>query len=316
MNALITGGAGFIGSHLTGHLLDLGWEVHVIDDLSTGAIKNIHMFKKNPRFSYSVDTVLNRPLMTELVDEADVVFHLAAVVGVQLVLASPVNTIETNIKTTELVLELCARKNTPVLLTSTSEVYGKSDASLFKEDDDMILGSTSYSRWCYASTKIIDEFLAQAYTRERGLPAVAVRLFNTVGPRQSSRYGMVVPRFVDQAILGDPITVYGDGAQRRSFTWVGDVVAALVSLTSSGSTGVFNVGHTKDISIWELAETVKEMTDSTSEIILVPYEEAYTAEFEDMRRRQPDLTKIHRAIGYSPTLNLREILTRIIDANS
>src|SRR5919109_1137083 len=267
--ALITGGAGFIGSHLSEALLERGDAVQVIDDLSTGSMRNIIHLKGHPRFSYMLDTVMNRPLMLELVDQADVVFHLAAAVGVRLIVEQPVRTIETNIKATELVLDLCAHKQKPVLLASPSEVYGKLDRPVFSEEGDLVLGPTSRARWCYAASKIIDEFLAKAYFKERGLPTVVVRLFNTIGPRQTGQYGMVVPRFIRQALLGEPITVYGDGRQRRSFTWV--------------------------------AELVKAMTDSPSEIVCIPYEQAYEAGFEDMARRLPDLTKMQHTIGYRPT---------------
>jgi Nucleoside-diphosphate-sugar epimerases len=251
--ALITGGAGFIGSHLTEALLERGWRVEVIDDLSTGSIRNIEHLKGHPGFSYVLDTVMNRPLMAELVDRADVIFHLAAAVGVRLIVEAPVHTIETNIKATEVVLELAARKKKPVLLSSTSEVYGKLNKEKFSEEDDLVLGPTSRSRWCYAASKIIDEFLARAYWKEKGLPTVVVRVFNTIGPRQTGQYGMVVPRFVRQALLRQPITVYGNGRQRRSFTWVGDVVEAMIRLIQEPRAygEVFNVGHTEEISIYE-----------------------------------------------------------------
>ena len=314
LKALITGGAGFIGSHLAEFLLNKGWKVKIIDDLSTGSIENIEHLKQNPRFSYVLDTVLNRPLMMELIDWADVVFHLAAAVGVRLIVERPVQTIETNIKTTELVLELCARKRKPVLISSTSEVYGKLNKDKFNEEDDLVLGPTSKFRWCYAASKIIDEFLAKAYYKERKLPVVVVRLFNTIGPRQTGQYGMVVPRFINQALRGEPITVYGDGSQRRSFTWVGDVVDAMVKLIQHPKAygEVFNLGHTKDISILELAKLVKELTGSSSEIVFIPYEKAYEPGFEDMRRRLPDISKVQELIGYRPTLDLPEMLKRII----
>jgi UDP-glucose 4-epimerase len=314
MRALVTGGAGFVGSHLVEELLVRGYAVDVIDDLSTGSIDHVEPYKKDPRFSYVIDTVLNRPLLAELVDGADVVFHLAAAVGVRLIVERPVRTIETNIKATELVLELAAKKQRRVVLTSTSEVYGKLDKPLFSEDDDLVLGATSRSRWCYAASKIIDEFLAQAYFAEQGLPVAVVRLFNTIGPRQTGRYGMVVPRFVTQALQGEPLTVYGDGTQRRSFTWVGDVVNALVSLSEHGGAygGVFNVGHTKDITVHDLARLVKTLTGSASPIVLVPYDEAYQKGFEDMPRRMPDISRINALIGYKPRLGLREMLEQTI----
>jgi UDP-glucose 4-epimerase len=312
--ALITGGAGFIGSHLAEALLQLGWRVEVIDDLSTGGIDNIMHLKGNPHFSYVLDTVMNRSLMMELVDRADLVFHLAAAVGVRLIVEQPVRTIETNIKATELTLELSARKGKPTLLISTSEVYGKSERQKFNEEDDLILGPTSRARWCYAASKIIDEFLAKAYYKEKALPTVVLRIFNTIGPRQTGQYGMVVPRFVRQALSGKPISVYGDGSQQRSFTWVGDVVGAMINLIQNPAAygEVFNVGHTKEISILELARMVQKMADSTSDIIFVPYDQAYEQGFEDMRRRLPDLSKIERLIGYKPSVDLPELLGRII----
>jgi UDP-glucose 4-epimerase len=313
-SALITGGAGFVGSHLAEALLERGWRVEVLDDLSTGSIENVSHLKAHSHFSYVLDTVMNRPLLLELVDRADMVFHLAAAVGVRMVVERPVHTIETNIKATELVLELAARKRKPVLLTSTSEVYGRLDKPRFNEEDDLVLGSTSRSRWCYAASKIIDEFLAKAYFKERGLPTVIVRLFNTIGPRQTGQYGMVVPRFVRKALAGEPIPVYGDGTQRRSFTWVGDVVNAMIALIQHRQAygEVFNIGHSKEISIYELAVLIKTLTGSPSEIHLVPYEQAYEAGFEDMHRRMPDIAKLQRLIGYEPTLDLGEILRRII----
>jgi len=312
--ALITGGAGFIGSHLAEALLERGWSVEVVDDLSTGSIENISHLKGHPHFAYVLDSVMNRSLMLEMVDRADVIFHLAAAVGVRLIVEKPVHTIETNIKATELILELAARKRRPLLLASTSEVYGKLDKPRFSEDDDVILGPTSKSRWCYAASKMIDEFLARAYFKEHGLPTGVARLFNTIGPRQTGQYGMVVPRFVRLALAGQPIPVYGDGTQRRSFTWVGDVVGAMLALIAHPQAygEVFNIGHTKEISIYELAALVKEMTASASEITLVPYEQAYEAGFEDMLRRAPDITKIQRLIGYRPGLGLPEMLERVI----
>ena len=311
---LITGGGGFIGSHLAEALLEQNHEVQIIDDLSTGSIENIEHLKPHPHFSYVIDTVMNRPLMAELVDRADVVFHLAAAVGVRLIVEQPVQTIETNIEASKIVLEMAAKKKKKVLISSTSEVYGKLDKERFSEEDNLVLGPTSKARWCYAASKIIDEFLAKAYFTERGLPVVVVRVFNTIGPRQTGQYGMVVPRFVRQALLGEPITVYGDGAQRRSFTWVGDVVNALIALSGHPEAvgEVFNIGHTKDISIHELALMVKELTESSSEIVFVPYEEAYGEGFEDMPRRLPNFPKIKRLIDYRPTLDLSEMLERII----
>lgn len=312
--ALITGGAGFVGSHLARNLLGRGWTVKVIDDLATGSIENIADLEDDPEFSFVLDSVTNAPLMRELVDSVDVVFHLAAAVGVRLIVEQPVRTIQCNIKGTEVVLELCARDAKPVLLTSTSEVYGKLDAPKFSEEDDMVLGPTSRARWCYAASKIIDEFLARAYFKENGLPSIVVRLFNTIGPGQTGKYGMVVPRFVRQALAGQPITVYGDGTQRRSFTWAGDVVQAVIALVQQpGAYGqVFNVGHTEDISIYELAVMIREMSDSDSDIELVPYDQVYDDEFEDMARRMPDLSKIQALIGYRPSMRLPQMLEEII----
>jgi UDP-glucose 4-epimerase len=312
--ALLTGGAGFIGSHLAEALLQIGWSVQVVDDVSTGSIDNINHLKDNPRFSYVLESVMNRSLMMELVDRADLIFHLAAEVGVLLIVEQPVRTIETNIKATELVLELSARKAKPVLLISTSEVYGKSERPKFNEEDDLILGATSRARWCYAASKIIDEFLAKAYYKEKKLPTVIVRIFNTIGPRQTGQYGMVVPRFVRQALLNEPITVYGDGNQQRSFTWVGDVVGAMIKLIQNPQAygEVFNIGHTKEISILDLASMVIKMTGSQSKIVLVPYDQAYEQGFEDMRRRLPDLSKIENLIGYKPSMNLPELLNQTI----
>ncbi len=311
---LITGGAGFVGSHLAETLLEQGYIVEVLDDLTTGSVENIAHLKSHSRFRYVLDSVMNRSLLLELVDRADLIFHLAAAVGVRLIVEEPVRTIETNIRATELILELAARKGRPVLLTSTSEVYGKLDKPAFGEEDDMVLGPTSRARWCYAASKIIDEFLAKAYFKEKGLPTVIVRLFNTIGPRQTGQYGMVVPRFVCQALSGKPLTVYADGNQRRSFTWVGDVVQAMIALMQYPSAygEVFNLGHTKEISILELAVLVKKMTASPSEITFVSYEDAYEASFEDMPRRLPDISKVQKLVGYRPTLDLSAVLERVI----
>ena len=315
MRALITGGAGFIGSHLAEELLKRGDDVVVIDDLSTGSFENIAHLKGQPGFSYVIDTIQNRSVMAELVDGVEVVFHLAAAVGVRLIIDKPVQTIETNIKGTELVLELAAKKRKRVLIASTSEVYGKTNALPFAEDTDTVLGATTKSRWSYACSKAIDEFLALAYWREHKVPVVIVRLFNTVGPRQTGRYGMVIPNFVKQALDGKPITVFGDGTQSRCFTWVGDAVTALIDLMEhEGAIGqVFNVGSDHEVSIADLASTIKQMTGSESPVVLVPYEEAYEQGFEDMRRRVPDLTKIRRLIGYEPSVALPKILSEIIE---
>jgi UDP-glucose 4-epimerase len=314
LHALITGGAGFIGSHLAEELVACGWRVGVLDDLSTGARRNIEHLEFFPGFSFHQGSATDPAALAELVPQADVVFHLAAAVGVRLIVDQPVRTIATNIKATELVLELAARHRCQVLLASTSEVYGKLDQEKFAETDDLVLGPTHKARWCYAASKIIDEHLALAFAREMGLRVSVLRLFNTIGPRQTGQYGMVVPRFVRQALCGEPITVYGDGKQRRSFTWVGDAVHAMIALAQHPRAAgeVFNIGHTKDISIHELALLVRELTRSRSEVVLVPYEEAYQSGFEDMRRRLPDIRKLRRVIGYRPTFNLPEMLDAII----
>src|SRR5215207_6616955 len=285
MRYLITGGAGFIGSHLAEELLERGNGVHVLDDLSTGAMDNIRHLKGHSRFSYTIESAASPATVAELVDEADVVFHLAAAVGVDLIVDSPVRTIETNVHCTEIVLAAANKKKKPVFVASTSEVYGKSTDLPFREDGDLLLGPTTTGRWSYACSKAIDEYLALAYCKERRLPIVVGRLFNTVGPRQTGRYGMVVPSFVRQALAGEPITVYGDGHQRRCFCHVKDVVRALADLMDSDTAAgeVFNVGSTEEVTIMELAERVRAACDSQSEIRHVPYEEAYEAGFEDMR---------------------------------
>ena len=312
--ALVTGGAGFIGSHLASDLLERGWAVEIVDDLSTGREENVADLKGNPRFSVVEGSVMDRHLMHDLIDRADVVFHLAAAVGVQLIVEQPVRTIESNIRGTELILELSSLNGTPVLLTSTSEIYGKLDHAEFDEEDDMVLGPTSRARWCYAASKIIDEFLAIAYYKEQRLPTIIVRLFNTVGPRQTGQYGMVVPRFVRQTLAGEPITVYGDGTQRRSFTWISDVVGSMIALIGRPEAygKVFNIGHTEEISIYDLAVMVKELTGSDSGIEFIPYEQAYEPGFEDINRRLPNLAKIRALIGYEPSMNLPAMLKKII----
>jgi UDP-glucose 4-epimerase len=312
--ALITGGAGFIGSHLAAELLERGWRVAVLDDLTTGRRANLAPIERRPGFSFTQGSADDPVLLARLVSRADVVFHLAAAVGVRLIVEQPVRTIITNIRATELVLEHAARAGCAVLVASSSEVYGKLDVAKFAETDDLVLGATERSRWCYAASKIIDEHLALAFAREAGAWVTVVRLFNTIGPRQTGRYGMVVPRFVQQALAGEPITVYGDGTQRRSFTWVGDAVGAMIALVGhAGAAGeIYNVGHTRDIAIRELAELVKRLCRSASAIELVPFERAYEEGFEDMVRRLPDITKVQRAIGYAPSLDLPEMLRRVI----
>ena len=314
MKAFLTGGAGFIGSHLAERLLDLGYEVLVLDNLSTGSIENIAHLKGSPRFSYVVDSVTNEPLLAEMIDRCDVVFHLAAAVGVKLIVEQPVHTIETNVHGTEVVLKHAAKKKKLVFIASTSEVYGKSTDVPFRESADLVLGPSEKHRWAYACSKLIDEFLALAYWKEKKLPVVVVRLFNTVGPRQTGQYGMVLPTFVRQALAGEPITVFGDGTQSRSFTFVGDVVDALVTLAQEPRAigGVFNIGNTGEISIQALAERVKTLTGSRSPIQFVPYDEAYEAGFEDMPRRVPDISKIAELIGYEPKVALDDIITRVI----
>lgn len=314
MRYLITGGAGFVGSHLAEGLLQLGHEVSVIDDLSTGTILNIRHLKAEPRFHYVIDTCANRPLLAELVDEADIIYHLAAAVGVKLIVESPVRTLETNIKLTELVLELAHKKKRPVFVASTSECYGKSEQFPFQEEGDLVLGPTSKGRWSYACSKLIDEFLAIAYYRERRLPTVVGRLFNTVGPRQTGQYGMVVPTFVKQALSGQPLTVFGDGTQSRCFTHVRDVVTALIALMQRPEAygQVFNIGNTEEISISQLAEQVVRRTGTRSSITLIPYEKAYEPGFEDMPRRVPDIRKVQNLIGWQPTIGLGQILDDVI----
>jgi UDP-glucose 4-epimerase len=315
LRLLITGGAGFIGSHLAEAYLERGDEVSIIDDLSTGSIENIQHLKKHPRFDYTIESVRNFPVLAELVDRSDVVIHLAAAVGVQLIVESPVRTIETNVRGTEVVLEVANKKKKTVLIASTSEVYGLSDRVPFREDGNLVLGSTSKGRWSYACSKAIDEFLALAYWREKRLPTIIVRLFNTVGPRQTGQYGMVVPRFVKQAIAGRPMTVFGDGKQTRCFCHVADVVGALMKLVDTpASVGeVFNIGSTEEVSILQLAETVKRMASSSSEIVFVPYDEAYEEGFEDMPRRVPDTTKIDQLVGFRPTFTLDGIIRSVIE---
>jgi UDP-glucose 4-epimerase len=312
---LITGGAGFIGSHLAEGLLASGHRVHVLDDLSTGAMDNIRHLKDNPSFSYTIESAASRATIAELVDEADVVFHLAAAVGVDLIVDSPVRTIETNVHCTEVVLDVANKKQKPVFIASTSEVYGKSADLPFREDGDLLLGPTTKGRWSYACSKAIDEYLALAYWKERGLPVVIGRLFNTVGPRQTGRYGMVVPSFVRQSLAGEPITVNGDGQQRRCFCHVKDVVRAIADLMESAPAvgEVFNIGSTEEITILQLAERVRSACHSDSELRLIPYEEAYETGFEDMRRRVPDIGKVVELLGWRPTHTLDEILTDVIE---
>ncbi|HEV8308804.1 MAG TPA: NAD-dependent epimerase/dehydratase family protein [Methylomirabilota bacterium] len=314
MKALVTGGAGFIGSHLTEALLAAGHEVAVLDDLSTGRLENVKAVQGHPRFALTLGSVTDEALVQKLVDAADVVYHLAAAVGVRLILERPVETIATNIVGTEVVLRAAAHRRPRVVLASTSEVYGKNDQVPLGEEDDRLLGPTTKSRWSYACSKAIDEFLGLAYHQERGLPVVIIRFFNTVGPRQTGRYGMVVPRFVRQALDGQPITVYGDGRQSRCFTDVEDAVRATIALALSSEVAgqVFNVGSAQEVTITELAERVRALTGSASPIVYVPYQEAYQPGFEDLRRRVPAIGKAERAVGYRPQVALDETLTRVI----
>lgn len=315
MRVLITGGAGFIGSHLAEALLNGGHEVDIIDNLSTGSIRNVGHLKSNPRFKYTIDTLTNEPLLAELIDRNDVIFHFAAAVGVKLIVEQPVHTIETNVHGTEVVLKHANKKKKKVVIASTSEVYGKSTDVPFREDADLVMGATMKHRWAYACSKAIDEFLALAYYKERGLPVIIVRFFNTVGPRQTGQYGMVLPSFVRQALAGEPITVFGDGTQSRSFTYVGDVVECLLKLIQEPKAigQVFNIGNKEEVTILKLAEIVKSLTGSSSRIEFIPYDQAYEEGFEDMPRRVPDLAKVHQLIGYEPKVQLNEIITKVIE---
>lgn len=315
MKTLITGGAGFIGSHLAERLLTEGHEVQVLDNLSTGSIDNIAHLKGTKGFTYRIDSVTNEPLLAEMIDGSDVIFHLAAAVGVRLIVDQPVHTIETNVHGTEVVLKHANKKKKLVCIASTSEVYGKSTDVPFCETADSVLGPSSKHRWAYACSKLIDEFLALAYWKEKKLPVVIARLFNTVGPRQTGEYGMVLPTFVRQALAGEPLTVFGDGKQSRSFTYVGDVVGALIKLVQEPRAvgEVFNIGNTGEVTIRDLAERVKVLTASSSDIRCVPYDKAYEAGFEDMPRRVPDISKINNLIGYEPTLALDDIVRTVIE---
>jgi UDP-glucose 4-epimerase len=312
---LITGGAGFIGSHLAEALLKEGHEVDIIDNLSTGSIRNVSHLKSQTKFKYVIDTLTNEPLLAELIDRNDVVFHFAAAVGVKLIVEQPVHTIETNVHGTEVVLKHANKKKKKVIIASTSEVYGKNLDVPFHEDADLVMGATVKHRWAYACSKAIDEFLALAYYKERGLPVIIVRFFNTVGPRQTGQYGMVLPSFVQQALANEPITVFGDGTQARSFTYIGDVVGCLMKLVAEPKAigQVFNIGNKEEVTILKLAEMVKARTGSSSSIVFVPYDKAYEAGFEDMPRRVPDLRKVHDLVGYEPKVQLDEIITRVIE---
>ena len=315
MKALITGGAGFVGSHLADQLLAQGHEAMVLDNLSTGSIENIAHLKGRAGFAYTIDSVTNESLLAELIDQNDVVFHLAAAVGVKLIVEQPVHTIETNVHGTEVVLKHANKKKKLVFVASTSEVYCKSADVPFREGADLVLGATVRHRWAYACSKLLDEFLALAYWKEKKLPVVVVRLFNTVGPRQTGQYGMVLPTFVRQALAGQPITVFGDGTQTRSFTYVADVVDALIKLAQEPRAvgEVFNVGNTEEVSIGALGQRVKALSGSDSPIQFIPYDEAYEAGFEDMPRRVPDISKVHALVGFEPRMGLDDIIRTVIE---
>lgn len=315
MRALITGGAGFIGSHLAERLLGEGHEVLVVDNLSTGRFANIRHLESNPRFRFVLGTILDERLMKELVEQCDEVYHLAAAVGVEYIINNPLQSLTTNIRGTEIVLEMANRGKQKVIIASTSEIYGKNGSKPFKEDDDRILGSTRINRWSYATTKAVDEFLALAYWKERKVPVVIVRFFNVIGPLQTGEYGMVVPRFVKQALLNRSITVYGDGEQRRCFTDISDAIDGLLALVRhSDAVGeIFNLGTSEEISINALALKIKEMTESTSPIEYIPYEQVYGSSYEDMKYRVPDLGKIRALVNYEPKVTLDEALAKIIE---
>jgi len=314
MKVFITGGAGFIGSHLAECLIRDGHRVLVLDDLSTGQMSNIESLIGNPAFDYRIGSVRNSPLVTELVDRCDATVHLAAAVGVRLIVEQPVRTIETNVHGTEVVLDAAARKQKPVLIASSSEVYGKSAKVPFREDDDLVLGPTLHSRWAYACSKALDEWLGLAYFREKGVPVVIARFFNTVGPRQTGRYGMVLPNFAGQAVRGEPITVFGSGEQSRCFAHVLDVVESVKRLIFNPKSygQVFNIGSSREVTINQLAEMVRQMARSSSPIVRLPYEEAYADGFEDMMRRVPAVEKLERCIGFKPSSSLERIVEDVV----
>lgn len=315
MKILITGGAGFIGSHLSDAVLKQGHEVTIVDDLSTGRMDNFEHVRQYPNFHFVIETILNETVMDRLISECDMIYHLASAVGVQLIVNHPVEVIERCVIGTHVVLKIANRYKKKVLLTSTSEIYGKNSKVPFSEEDDRVLGPTTKSRWSYSSSKAIDEFLALAYYKEMNLPSVIVRLFNTTGPRQTGQYGMVVPRFIGQALKNETITVYGDGLQSRCFCHVSDIIAALIKLKDEPKAvgQIFNVGNDEEISILDLAKRVKKITGSKSEIKHIPYDEAYESGFEDMARRVPSTEKLNKLIGWTPKISLDELLYSIAE---
>ncbi len=314
MRALITGGAGFIGSHLAEELINNGSQVVILDNLSTGRLQNVAHFQENPNRELVIDTVLNESLVDKLAERCDVIFHLAAAVGVELIVKKPLESLSTNIKGSEVVLEMANRYHKKVLITSTSEIYGKNVNGPLKENDDRILGSPLKTRWSYSTAKAVDEMLAYVYWKEKNVPSVIVRLFNTVGPRQTGAYGMVMPRFITQALNGQMLTVYGTGTQTRCFVHVKDVIKALIKLTEEPKAvgEVFNIGSQEEISIAQLAKEIIRITKSRSKIEYIPYEKAYEEGFEDMQRRVPDITKINKLIGFKPSYSLTEIIQDIV----
>jgi len=314
MNALITGGAGFIGSHLAEALMEKGDRVCVVDDFSTGTIKNVEHLRGNHQFALINDSVLNEELMEKLIDDCDIIYHLAAAVGVKYIMENRLKAFQVNVRGTEIVLKLADKKKKKVMIASTSEIYGKNGNVPYKEDDDRILGPTTLYRWSYSCTKALDEFLALAYWQEKRLPIVIMRFFNTVGPRQLGRYGMVVPRFVKSAIEGAPLTIYGDGTQTRCFTYIDDVIRAIIALAECPDAvgQIFNVGSDEEISINDLARKIIKLANSSSKIEYIPYEEAYGEGFEDMMRRAPDISKIYQFIGWKPEVGLDDMLMRML----
>lgn len=316
MRFFITGGAGFIGSHLSEYVLQQGNSVAILDNLSTGRLENIEHLIKHPQFSYTIDTVLNESIVEKMVQECDIIIHFAATVGVQLVVEHPVQTIHNNIDGTEIVLKYANKYHKKILLASTSEVYGKSNKIPFQEDDDLIIGNSTISRWSYACSKAMDEFLALSYAKELGLSAIVCRFFNTVGPRQTGRYGMVIPRFISQALKNEPITVFGDGLQSRCFTYVTEVCHVVYDLCQHEEAlgQIFNIGSTQEISILDLARLIIEKVGNKNDIAFIPYTQAYAPGFEDMERRVPDVQKIHKLLGYAPSMSISEIIGHILKA--